>query len=201
MLCITCHGPGGPICASCSGSLRRAPERILPGGVRLVAAFSHTGAAVVLVHELKYRGLLWYADVVAEILAPQLPEAPIVPVPRVWSRYLRYGVDPAMEIGMRLSARLGYPVIDLFQRPLHAPRRAGGDHNRPPPRPRLRAGIPPVLTLVDDVVTTGATLAAAVSTVGAKRVVAAVSANTADGASTLLVPSDPFQPPPHLSLA
>jgi predicted amidophosphoribosyltransferase len=150
----------------------------------LVAAFEHSGVARELVLGLKYRGLTSFADLVVERLSPHVPAVPVVPVPRTWSRQVRYGVDAAREIALRMAGALGVPMLDLFTPPFHAPRRAGGDHDRPPPR--LRAGRVPEgrFVLVDDVVTTGATIRSAVSSMGRDRIALVIAANLADTVSS-----------------
>lgn len=157
--------------------MRPAPERLLHGGVRVIAAFEHSGPARVLAHHLKYRGMIAYADMVAAILARRIPKAPLVPIPRARSRWLRYGVDPALALATRLSDHVGVPVHQLFSPLLHAPRRAGGDHRRPVGRPQLVKTSLENVTLVDDVLTTGATMDAAISAIGAEHVAAVVVAN------------------------
>ena len=186
MLCQVCFAadPTG-LCPGCRAQMRPAPDRIIRDGIRLVAAFEHTGPARTLVHHLKYRGLTTYADLVARILAPQLPELPVAAIPRVWSRFVRYGVDPSTEIAARVAAIRGVPHLRLFHRPWHSPRRAGGDHSRPPPEFRLRRRPPTQVILVDDVVTTGATLAMVADIIGSDRVLMALAANAADTLSTL----------------
>lgn len=157
--------------------LRPAAERILPSGVRVIAAFEHTGPARKLAHHLKYRGLGWYAGLVAEILALRLPASPLVPIPRARSRHLRYGVDPALVLAKRLSDRTGLPVIRAFAAPVHAARRAGGDHTRDVGRYGLRNSVLESVVLIDDVVTTGATFEAAIHSIGPDRVRAVAAAN------------------------
>jgi predicted amidophosphoribosyltransferase len=185
MLCQSCHTPArGFLCAKCRGRLRSAPERILEDGIRLVAAFEHEGVARALVHGLKYRAMTSFADLVVEMIAPRMPSLPVVPVPRTWSRQLRYGIDPAREIGLRLARAKGVPLVDLLSAPLHAPRRAGGDHHRPPPELKAaRAWLGPVI-LVDDVVTTGATISSAVKTLGSERIALVLAATLADTVSS-----------------
>lgn len=186
MVCQGCFTPAETlVCRQCRASLRPPPEKILPGGVRLVSAFEHTGAAARLVHGLKYRGLVWYAEMVAETLAPLLPRAPLVPIPRAWSRFARYGVDPAREIARRIARINRVALVDLFRRPIHSARRAGGDHGRLPGSLAIRTAAPGGVLIVDDVVTTGATMLAAVNAVGSDRVIGVVAANDATARSTL----------------
>ena len=135
-------------------------------------------------HGLKYRGMTSFADLVVEMVSPRMQALPVVPVPRTWSRQLRYGIDPAREIGLRLARAKDVPLLDLLAAPLHAPRRAGGDHNRPPPELRMAKAISGPVVLVDDVVTTGATVRSAVKTLGSDRIALVLAATLADTVSS-----------------
>ena len=197
MLCQACHQLqlGDFICAACRRRLRHASDRILPGGVRLVAAFQHSGPAITLVHNFKYRGLVGYADLAASMLAERLPALPLVPVPRALTRRLRYGVDPARCIADRLATRLGVPVLPFLAGPLHRRRRAGGDHARPVAGFRLREVPRGPVIVVDDVVTTGATLSSAIASIGVSNVHTATAANAVPGVSSLPSPDpNPYVP-------
>lgn len=184
MVCLGCHRlSAGRLCRSCIASLRDPPERILDGGLRLVAAFEHSGIARRLVHDLKYRGVVHVAGLFADHLPDVFPAIPLVPVPRVLTRRVRYGVDPAHEIAWAIAKRTGAPVLDLLRAPLHSPRRAGGDH-RSPVRFRSKGKrLVSEVALVDDVVTTGATITAAAEAMGRDRVRFAVAANVVPGGS------------------
>jgi predicted amidophosphoribosyltransferase len=141
------------------------------------------------VHQLKYRGLTGYADLVALVLAPKIPAVTVVPVPRVWTRQLKYGVDPAVVLAERIAKTMGVGVIKSLVSPIHTRRRAGGDHSKPVAPFRI-AGTPAGrFVLVDDVVTTGRTLEAAISLLGPEVVAMAVCANAAPPVSSLLTPT------------
>ena len=156
MLCHFCHrATPGILCARCRLEMRPGPEMLLGSGIRLISAFEHTGPARKLVHDLKYRGITSYADLVARVLAPRVPLVPLVPIPRVLSRRARYGVDPAREIAVRISSIVGQPVLDFLSAPVHAPRRAGGDHSRRVSGLTVKRETPSQIVIVDDVVTTG----------------------------------------------
>ncbi len=178
MVCLGCRKlSSGLLCGGCTRSMRPAPEQMLPGGIPLVAGFEHYGPAKTLIHHLKYRGVTVYAEVVAEMLADRLPHAALVPIPRVLSRRLKYGVDPARVLATALSRRIGVPVVDALVAPVHSPRRAGRDHSRPAARFRRRSDLRYPVVVVDDVVTTGSTVLAAIEVLGAGQVGAVAAAN------------------------
>jgi predicted amidophosphoribosyltransferase len=170
---------------------------VVGGRLRLIPAFLHTGPAVSMVHNLKYRGIPGYPGLVAEQLADRVPRLPIVPIPRALSRRLVYGVDPALQLATELGRTIGVPVLSLLRAPVHTRRRAGGDHARPVEGYALRSRPPPSVVLLDDVVTTGRTLWAAAASIGWESVRVGVSANVVPTVSSLLAPEpDPtFQWP------
>lgn len=186
MLCLACNkATRGRICEACERSLRRAPDRVLPGGVSVYAAFLHERAARRLIHQLKYQGLHSFAEIVAETLAPRLPTLPLVPVPRATSRKWRYGVDPALLIARALGERTGAPVLSVLRPPIHSQRRAGGNHDRAVPDFALRTEQVPCSIVVDDVVTTGRTALAAVRSLQPAGVHCVVAANVVPEVSSL----------------
>ena len=188
MICLSCSCvTPGRLCAECISSMRPAPDRLLSGGIRVVAAFAHEGAARRMVHLLKYGGVLVFAELAAEHLANQIPALPLVPVPRAVSRRVRYGVDPAAEIARAISRRTGQPVIQALVPRLHTFRRAGGPHHGPRRRFGQRIRIKSGVVLVDDVMTTGATILEAAASIQADHVRMAVVANSAPRVSSLFV--------------
>lgn len=178
MVCQSCHRLTRPsVCSACRRRLTPAPDRLLSGGVPLVAAFVHSGAARTLIHDLKYRGVERYAVIVAQALAQRLPAVPIVPIPRAWSRTLLYGVDPALVLARHLAMELGVPVLELLSRPIHTPRRAGRKRRNQAFHARRAVKSGSDLLLIDDVVTTGATVLAAGSALGMGRIRMVAAAN------------------------
>lgn len=154
-------------------------ERLLSGPTASILVRSrwfHGGGVVQVVHDLKYRATCGTATGLATSLVDLVPAdtAALVPVPRALVRRLRYGVDPAWEVARHLSRLTGIPIVRALEPPLWRPQHAGRS-SASPPRFRGRAA-PGRSLLVDDVVTTGATLLAAATTCGARRAVTLTSA-------------------------
>lgn len=177
MFCLGCGAVGGGvICAACRTSLRVAPERHLASVGVVRSALAHETVARRLVHLLKYKGVVAAAAVLAGEMAPMVPAgAAIVPVPRLGWRRLKYGIDPATELARQLSHLTGQPLVRVLRAPFTGPVRAGREHGSAPIYTQTAPLPPGPLVLVDDVVTTGATLQAA----AVNGVIGAVTATSA----------------------
>ena len=112
-------------------------------------------------------------------IAPAAAEGwPVVPVPASPSRRRRRGFDPAGEIAHLLAQRTGAALVPCLRRG-RGPRQVGRTRSERIARPPgIHAEGPPPqdVLLVDDVVTTGATLSACASALrraGCRRVAAA----------------------------
>ena len=130
-----------------------------------------------LVRRLKYEGVVSVASLVGEELAGRVPADVcwLVPVSRTLTRRVRYGVDQAAEIAAALSRHTGIPVSRALRAPLWGRPNAGsGRTERTPPRFGLRRS-PSGVVLVDDVMTTGATLDRAASVLGGVRLALTVT--------------------------
>jgi predicted amidophosphoribosyltransferase len=186
MVCLGCsRSASARLCDICRRQLRRAPPRLLPGGIPILAAFEHEAVARRLVHLLKYQAVTEVADLMASVLSPQLPPFPLVPVPRAMTRRIKYGVDPALELARAFAKRTGADVVRALSGPIHTRGRAGHNRARPVPEYRRRNPAPEMTILVDDVVTSGATALAATRALGSERVRLVVAANSASGVSSL----------------
>lgn len=181
-VCLLCDSKPARSLALCPGCLARAREvtddalaEIGPGGVGMaLAAGPYAGIAGDLVRALKFRRHLAAAAEAARLIeqaisrtcSAMLDGSPtVVPVPPAPMRWLVRGFDPAEEIAIALSRSIDLPYRRALRR-RQGPRQTGRGRrerlSRPPVVALVEPAVPlagPVL-LVDDVFTTGATLAA-----------------------------------------
>ena len=178
-LCTACRGPAAPgavLCPAC----RRALEYLGPApvpmrGVSVWAPVSYEGPARAIVRRLKFSSATGLAAHMAAVIAANAPARllahPLVPVPTPPERRRPRGFCHATLLAQALAVRTGLPVLALLDRAGAAPRQVGrarGQRLRVPPGFRaVRQGFGTVV-LVDDVVTTGATLGACAQALRAK---------------------------------
>jgi ComF family protein len=176
--------PGGALCGRCLAHP--------PAYDATVAALAYEFPADVLVQGLKFRSELALAPLLGQLLAARLPRGTrvdfIVPVPLARARLRERGFNQALEIARPLAAATGCklaahlaersrdtaPQLDLPLRERARNVRGAFRCTQVPERAEI--------ALVDDVMTTGATLdelAAALKRAGAARVVNWVVARTA----------------------
>ncbi|HEX8074426.1 MAG TPA: hypothetical protein VF545_05545 [Thermoleophilaceae bacterium] len=194
-LCAACGGAAGgaePLCAVCRRELRWLPGAAELAGGEGWAPVAYEGPARALVRALKFRGALRAAEAMAAQIAAAAPPGALdrgrlVPVPLHPRRLRRRGFNQAERLAAALSARTGLGIHDCLERTGAAVTQVGRDRSE-----RLAgvagavaigapAAVPSRAILIDDVATTGATLAAcaaALRAAGAVDVTAVAYART-----------------------
>ena len=168
--CAICSQPcaaSAVACRSCALALARAsPGIVAVAEVGTVhAAAVHEGVARRLVNALKFSGRTALAELaaaaIARVLPAELAAECVVPVPAARLRLRARGFDPAALIAGALAARLELPLEPCLVRLDHRRQvgRRRSERLADPPRVRAYGRVPRAL-LVDDVLTTGATLRA-----------------------------------------
>lgn len=184
--CPCCGARGAAPCAACRSELRPPPPADPPLGVDgWVALLAYEGVGRELVARLKYRNarsaLRWLAAGLAELVDPAGLDV-VTWAPTTPARRRARGFDQAELLARRLARDLGRPCRGLL-------RRGPGPAQTGRPAPERRNGLdlrsvanpPRRVLVVDDVATTGTTLASVATALrasGTVEVWAATAART-----------------------
>ena len=188
--CAGCNQPGDVLCRRCRFSLASAKAQVGDGGV--LAPLRFEGVAREVVHGLKYRNRRAVAKVLAALMVRRLHVGRVDVVtwaPTSASRSRTRGYDQAELLARAVAHELGVPCRRLQYRS-HGPSQTWHTRAERLNDPQFRARpVSPHLRvlLVDDVVTTGATLCAARDALlgaGIAEVVCVAAAATPDRASS-----------------
>lgn len=170
--CAGCGAPGTALCPECRAALRPAPaHRALPDGLEVHVGLAYGGVVAGVIGALKEEGRTGLARPLAPALRAALaavrPDRPVVavPVPTTRAAFRRRGY----RVPELLARRAGIPTLRALewrrrvddQRSLDRARRRDNVSGAMGITRRVRAAPPPAVVLLDDVITTGATLAEA----------------------------------------
>jgi len=187
--CAGCDQPGTAVCPTCRAALIAGRGTMHVGaGVRVLIATEYRGRAAAVVRAVKYRNRRAAVRHLGGLLARRVLATGRVPDAVTWAptttnRRQRRGFDHAELIARATARALGVPCVRLLRRVDDAGPQVGRGRAQRLAAPAFvarRTSVGSVL-LVDDVVTTGATLAAAsgaLRTAGVHTVVPAALAGT-----------------------
>lgn len=196
--CAGCNQPGVTICQRCRFALAASAVQVADGQVRAPLAFE--GVAREVVHGLKFRNRRRVARYLAHLMVHRLRLSShqfdlVTWAPTSGARARRRGYDQAELLARAVAHELGVPCRRLLYRS-HGQSQTG--HTRAErlgaaPQFRARSGGSGLrVLLLDDVVTTGATLMAArtaLAMAGISRVTCVAAAATPAHARQALKPA------------
>lgn len=164
--CPVCGARGAAPCAGCAAQLRRAPALPDPPAVDSCAALlAYEGVGRELVARLKYRNARASLPVLARAMAALADRdtvGAVTWVPTTAGRRRARGFDQARLLARAVAADLRLPCPGLLLRhPGPAQTGRAVEARRAGPSFDAIGPVPARVLLVDDVVTTGATVAAA----------------------------------------
>jgi predicted amidophosphoribosyltransferase len=162
---VRCDAAGPALCARCAPGPEDA-QYFAIDGIPAFALGSYEGPLRSAVVAMK-RGARDPLDAFAALLEDAPISGVLVPLPTTRRRIAERGFDQSVELARRLAMRRGVPCAELLAK-RGRPQEGRDREERLGARGRFRirsaVAAPPVVTLLDDVCTTGATLRDAAET-------------------------------------
>ncbi len=186
-VCAGCGAPGSSPCRNCTAGMRAVGEMNAPEPLAgLWAAIAYTGPGRDLLARFKYRNqrssLMWLVSAMTRALPADLTVDAVTWAPTSRQRRRDRGFDQAELLARALGREIDLPVLSLLRR-VDAAGQTGLSRSQrycgPVFAPRRHP--PPAVLVVDDVITTGATLQAAAKSLvraGVRKVDAVVAGAT-----------------------
>jgi len=172
--CIGCGAIDDALCAACRSNA--VPSSVALAGLHVRAATAYAGHIRSAIVAMK-RGERAYLDPLAALIAAHVPaRAVLVPVVTTRRRAAERGFDQARELARRAALLRAGAVADVLRKrggPQRGARRAVRLSASGRFSVRPGAALPHAALLVDDVVTTGATLRDAAATLARAGVIVA----------------------------
>ncbi len=162
--CVGCRDPSGPVCPACAAGLEPVGALVVDGLDGAWALVAYDGPGRDLVRALKYRNRRAAVGLLASAMARLVTEPPacVTWLPATPAHRRERGYDQAELLARRIGRDLAVPARRRLVRQSDRPQ-TGLDRAERLRGPDLRARRPATGTVlvVDDVVTTGASLRAA----------------------------------------
>ncbi|NLE28523.1 MAG: ComF family protein [Phycisphaerae bacterium] len=191
--CPTCAAPLGPYQTLNSLHQCNQCKKHSPKIKSICRLGTYNGVLSQIVRSLKYNKNTYSGNLLADWLADKVADQPwldeidgFCPIPMHWTRRWLRRIDHTKIIADRLSNHTHLPVIQALRRPKPTPQQVGLSHTARMKNIKNAFKINPrwpiegaTLCLVDDVMTTGATLfeaARTLKTAGAAKIYAAILA-------------------------
>lgn len=174
--CISCQKPGSPFCSACQAKLEINPRAIQEGDISGFAFCDYGLLSGAIVNAIKETGQTSLIGPLASLMAKQWPEgfadSTLVPIPSSPANYKRRGYQHTLRLANALEKRIpGSKTLSLLrsssdrldQSKLRLAERLGNLEGAFEVDLRGFVNQDRPIVLIDDVVTTGATILAASS--------------------------------------